>query len=167
MTPPPNTSGQVGWRALFAADGEKAWASIGDIRMEKAGRHGYGPMGKYQLFATEEAMDGGMMTKPPQMPHPFWLFYFNVDTVDEAGETGEGQWRQDPYGSDRSTGRHLDLAVFGSSGRGLRADVGEAVEQGIYAPIRCYNCRTAQHFASLFSSVVPHLKTASFVAGSA
>jgi predicted enzyme related to lactoylglutathione lyase len=46
-------------------------------------------MGVYQLFATGgdanrgEAV-GGMMTKMPEMPVPFWLYYFNVDALDAA-----------------------------------------------------------------------------------
>jgi predicted enzyme related to lactoylglutathione lyase len=27
---------------------------------------------------------GGMMTKTPQTPAPFWLYYFNVEAVDSA-----------------------------------------------------------------------------------
>ena len=31
-----------------------------------------------------ELPDGGMMTKPPEMPKTAWLFYFNVEKADEA-----------------------------------------------------------------------------------
>lgn len=89
MPPEPssNTPGQVGWHELCAADGVKAWDFYGGLfNWKKLDAMDMGPMGKYQLFATEEAMDGGMMTKPPAVPHPFWLFYFNVDGVDAAGE---------------------------------------------------------------------------------
>jgi len=41
-----------------------------------------GPMGIYQLFATGDGPVGGMMTKPPQIPTPFWTYYFNVEAVD-------------------------------------------------------------------------------------
>jgi uncharacterized protein len=43
-----------------------------------------GPMGIYQTFATGSAPIGGIMTKTPQTPMPFWLYYFNVDAVDAA-----------------------------------------------------------------------------------
>lgn len=87
VTPAPHSPGQVGWHELFAADGEKAWEFYSSLfGWKKLDAMDMGPMGKYQLFATEEAMDGGMMTKPPQIPHPFWLFYFNVDAVDAAAE---------------------------------------------------------------------------------
>lgn len=85
--PAPDAPGQVGWRELLASDGEKAWEFYASLfGWKKLDAMDMGPMGKYQLFATGEAMDGGMMTKPPQIPHPFWLFYFNVDAVDAAGE---------------------------------------------------------------------------------
>ena len=41
-------------------------------------------MGVYQIFATGGAPCGGMMTKMPQTPAPFWLYYFNVDAVEAA-----------------------------------------------------------------------------------
>jgi predicted enzyme related to lactoylglutathione lyase len=44
-----------------------------------------GAMGVYQTFATNGGPAvGGMMTKMPQTPAPFWLYYFNVDAVDAA-----------------------------------------------------------------------------------
>ena len=87
VTPPPNTPGRVGWHELMAADGEKAWEFYSSLfGWKKLDAMDMGPMGKYQLFATGEAMDGGMLTKPPGIPHPFWMFYFNVDAVDAAAE---------------------------------------------------------------------------------
>jgi hypothetical protein len=35
-----------------------------------------GPMGVYQIFAMGDAPAGGMMTKMPQTPAPFWLLLF-------------------------------------------------------------------------------------------
>jgi predicted enzyme related to lactoylglutathione lyase len=43
-----------------------------------------GPMGVYQLFARGAEPIGGMMTKQDAVPHPFWLFYFNVEGTTEA-----------------------------------------------------------------------------------
>ena len=45
-----------------------------------------GPMGVYQTFATMAGApaDGGMMTKMPHEPMPYWLYYFNVEAVDAA-----------------------------------------------------------------------------------
>jgi uncharacterized protein len=52
-----------------------------------------GPMGIYQMFAFGGEAIGGMMTKPPSMPAPCWMYYFNVDGIDAAKarvETGGG-----------------------------------------------------------------------------
>ena len=45
-----------------------------------------GPMGVYQMFATGGETVGGMMTKAPEIPMPFWLYYFNVEAIDAAIE---------------------------------------------------------------------------------
>ena len=38
----------------------------------------------YQIFASEGINLGGMMTKMPDAPVPFWAYYFNVETLDAA-----------------------------------------------------------------------------------
>jgi len=45
-----------------------------------------GPMGVYQLFAvgTGNPAIGGMMTRPPEVPQPCWLYYVSVDAIDAA-----------------------------------------------------------------------------------
>jgi uncharacterized protein len=43
-----------------------------------------GPMGKYQLFSVHGDVTGGMMTKSPEMPAPFWGYYFNVEGIETA-----------------------------------------------------------------------------------
>lgn len=45
-----------------------------------------GAMGVYQLFAVDGVPVGGMMTKMPETPAPFWLYYFNVEAIDAAME---------------------------------------------------------------------------------
>ena len=48
-----------------------------------------GPMGTYRLFDMGDNKpmgDGGMMTKPPQMPVCAWSFYFIVDHITSAIE---------------------------------------------------------------------------------
>ena len=80
--------GTVGWNELHAGDGLAAfdwyaalfgWRQASDVDM--------GPMGVYRLFTTggAEAV-GGMMTKMPEVPRPFWAYYFNVDAMDAAIE---------------------------------------------------------------------------------
>jgi uncharacterized protein len=43
-----------------------------------------GAMGRYQLFAAGGPAIGGMMTKPAEVPAPFWGYYFQVDAVGSA-----------------------------------------------------------------------------------
>ena len=43
-----------------------------------------GEMGVYQIFAHNGQPIGGMMTRPREVPNPFWLYYFNVEAIDAA-----------------------------------------------------------------------------------
>jgi predicted enzyme related to lactoylglutathione lyase len=81
----PGTPGHVGWHELHAGDGAKAFAFYADLfGWTKGEAMDMGPMGVYQLFATGGSPVGGMMTKTPDTPAPFWLYYFNVDAIDAA-----------------------------------------------------------------------------------
>jgi len=74
--------------------------SLGSGRWTKAEARDMGPMGVYQLFATGGAPVGGMVTKPPQVPVPNWLYYFNVDGIDAAAARvteGGGQVFMGPH----------------------------------------------------------------------
>lgn len=82
---PMGTPGHVGWRELYAADGPSAFEFYaGQFGWTKAEAMDMGPMGVYQLFAAGGDAIGGMMTKPDNVPAPFWLFYFNVPELDAA-----------------------------------------------------------------------------------
>ncbi len=84
--PPPSAPGHPGWRELYAGDWEPAFAFYsGLFGWTKAEAFDMGPMGTYQLFDIKGAPAGGMMTKPAEMPWPFWLYYFNADDIDAAG----------------------------------------------------------------------------------
>ena len=77
---PRTTTGHVGWRELYAGD----WKSAFDFYSSQFGwtkdeAMDMGEMGTYQVFAIDGEQAGGMMNKPPQMPVPAWIFYFNVD----------------------------------------------------------------------------------------
>lgn len=84
--PSQSTPGTVGWNELHAGNGLAAfdwysdifgWSQVSDFDM--------GPMGVYRLFATGSPQAaGGMMTKMPEAPTPFWAYYFNVDALDAA-----------------------------------------------------------------------------------
>jgi predicted enzyme related to lactoylglutathione lyase len=81
----PGTPGHIGWHELHAGDGTSAFAFYaGLFGWTKAEAVDMGAMGIYQTFATGGAPVGGMMTKTPQIPAPFWLYYFNVEAVDAA-----------------------------------------------------------------------------------
>ena len=45
-----------------------------------------GPMGVYRMFDTGHGEQGGIMTRMPEAPMSFWLYYINVDSVDAAAE---------------------------------------------------------------------------------
>jgi uncharacterized protein len=89
-----NTSGRVGWHELLAADWEKAFLFYGELfGWQKANAH-VGAMGTYQQFSAGGETIGGMFTKPPTLPLPFWLYYFNIVDIEAAArrvEAGGGQ----------------------------------------------------------------------------
>ena len=83
----PGTPGTVGWHELYATDGESAFGFYERMfGWTKGDAMDMGPMGKYQLFATGGENVGGMMTKPPAIPAPFWTYYFNVPAIDAAAQ---------------------------------------------------------------------------------
>jgi predicted enzyme related to lactoylglutathione lyase len=87
--PPPipiGTPGTVGWRELYAGEWHAAFAFYEKLfGWTKGAAHDMGPMGIYQLFKTGgEADAGGIMTRPPNVPAPFWGYYFNVAGIDAA-----------------------------------------------------------------------------------
>ena len=82
---PPDTPGQFGWRELHAGEGAASFAFYsGLFGWTKDMTVDMGAMGIYQTYHTAGAQGGGMMTKSPQMPRPFWLYYINVDAIDAA-----------------------------------------------------------------------------------
>ena len=90
--------GRVGWHELLAADWEKAFAFYGELfGWQKADAHA-GAIGTYQQFSADGETIGGMFTKPPTLPFPFWLYYFNVDDVETAAQRVEAGGGQILYG---------------------------------------------------------------------
>jgi predicted enzyme related to lactoylglutathione lyase len=86
--PAPGLAGTVGWRELYAGDGQEAafafysgrfgWETIAEMDM--------GPMGKYRIFGKDGEQLGGMMDKPANVPVPTWTFYVNIEGIDAAAE---------------------------------------------------------------------------------
>ncbi len=83
----PGTPGRIGWHELMTTDWEKAYAFYNALfGWQKAEAFDMGAMGKYQIFSTGGPAVGGMFNKPPEVPHTFWLYYFNVGDFDAAVE---------------------------------------------------------------------------------
>jgi predicted enzyme related to lactoylglutathione lyase len=79
------TPGHGAWHELYAGDAKT------DIPFYQAlfgwtetAQHDMGPMGVYHLFGNRDGEVGGMMTKPPHVPHPHWVYYFEVDDINAA-----------------------------------------------------------------------------------
>jgi predicted enzyme related to lactoylglutathione lyase len=79
-----STLGHVGWHELLAADWEKVWPFYAELFGWQKAEADTGPIGTYQLFSAAGETIGGMFTKPPTVPVPFWLYYFNVGDIDLA-----------------------------------------------------------------------------------
>jgi uncharacterized protein len=91
--------GRIGWHELFAADLEGAFAFYSELFDWHRADADTGPLGTYQLFSAGGETIGGMVTKPPTVPVPFWLYYFNVGDIDVAAErvrAGGGQVIEGP-----------------------------------------------------------------------
>lgn len=72
-------AGRVGWHELLAAEQRQAFAFYqGLLGWQKAATDQGLAADDYQLFAAGADTLGGMFTKLPRAPFPFWLYYFNV-----------------------------------------------------------------------------------------
>jgi predicted enzyme related to lactoylglutathione lyase len=79
-----STPGRVGWHELLAADREQAFAFYAELFGWQKADADTGAVGTYQLFSAGGETIGGMFTKQPEMPAPYWLYYFNVGDIDVA-----------------------------------------------------------------------------------
>ncbi|MFZ1815753.1 MAG: VOC family protein [Rhizobiaceae bacterium] len=77
----------IGWRELHAESMPEAFAFYEKLfGWRKVEAHDMGPF-VYQTFATGGAIAaGGMMTRMPDTPHPFWAYYISVSDIDAAVE---------------------------------------------------------------------------------
>jgi predicted enzyme related to lactoylglutathione lyase len=92
------TPGRVGWHELLAADWEKAFAFYGELFGWRRADGHIGAMGTYQQFSAGGKTIGGMFSKPPDLPLPFWLYYFNVADIEAAAKRVEAGGGQILYG---------------------------------------------------------------------
>jgi uncharacterized protein len=143
----PDEPGCVGWHELFAADSGKALSFYAGVFgwQEAAGDDGL--IESYRLFSAGGQTIGGMFTKLPRVPVPFWLYYFNVADLDRAlgaVVAGRGQVVQGPLQlrGGVSIARCIDpqgamFALRGPRGEGAKdetvAALGFAAEWGGFA----------------------------------
>lgn len=89
------TPGRIGWHELLAGDWQEVFPFYAELfGWTKAEAMDMGEMGVYQLFNAGGQTVGGMFSKPPAVPVPFWLYYFNVENIDagiERVRSGGGQ----------------------------------------------------------------------------
>jgi predicted enzyme related to lactoylglutathione lyase len=77
--------GSIGWNELAATDMPAAWPFYAAMfGWTKAEAMDMGPMGIYQIFATNGIACGGMMTRPEGVPGPYWAYYISVPDIDAA-----------------------------------------------------------------------------------
>jgi len=91
--------GHVGWHELLAADGKAAFAFYRELFDWQPAAPEISLMDSYQLFSAGGQTVGGMFTKLPRAPVPFWLYYFNIGDIDVAAERvrdGGGRIAQGP-----------------------------------------------------------------------
>jgi predicted enzyme related to lactoylglutathione lyase len=91
--------GRVGWHELLAANWEKAFAFYSELFGWRKADTELGPTEAYQLFSANGQTLGGIFTKRPIEPVPYWLYYFNIGDIDAAAERvkiGGGQIFEGP-----------------------------------------------------------------------
>jgi uncharacterized protein len=71
---------------LLATDWAKAFAFYRELFGWQKADAELGPTDTYQLFSAGGRMIGGIFTKRPVEPVPYWLYYFNVGDLDAAVE---------------------------------------------------------------------------------
>ncbi len=123
--------GHVGWHALSAVNWEKAFAFYGELFGWQKVDANFGGIVAYQLFSAAGQTIGSMSTKPPTVPMPFWLYYFNVDDIDAAVErvkTGGGKILEGPVDApgDKRIARCTDPqgAMFALTGASRSKTIG-------------------------------------------
>ena len=90
MEPPPPpparwAPGALGWAELQANDWKAAFEFYEALfGWKKSDAIDMGPIGTYLIFSSGADGIGGMMTKLPEVPAPFWNYYFNTASITAA-----------------------------------------------------------------------------------
>ncbi|ASJ73034.1 VOC family protein [Granulosicoccus antarcticus] len=83
----PGKPGHGGWHELHTSNWQEAWAFYSaQLDWQKAEEMDMGPMGTYLLFDDGSNVRMGGMFNNPMAPRAYWLYYFNVQNIDEANE---------------------------------------------------------------------------------
>jgi uncharacterized protein len=83
--PSMDTPGLIAWRELHAGDGPSAFDFYSRLFGWRKGQGmDMGAMGVYQIYGKGDVDFGGIMTKMPESPMPFWLYYINVPDIEAA-----------------------------------------------------------------------------------
>lgn len=91
--------GRVGWHELLAEDRNKVFDFYGELFGWQKAQGETESTDLYQLFSAGGQAIGGMLTKLPSVRQTCWLYYFNVDDIDEAAgrvNAGGGRILQGP-----------------------------------------------------------------------
>jgi len=84
--------GEVSWNELYTTDHQAAFGFYTAIAgWERLGTFDMGPMGTYLIWGREGKQLGGMMTKPKEMPHPAWMFYFTASDLEGTMNRATGK----------------------------------------------------------------------------
>ena len=82
---PRGTLGHGSWHELYGGRPEDIFDFYAQMfGWTKGTAMPMGEAGTYQLFHNQDGEVGGMMAKPPQIPAPCWLYYFQVGEIEAA-----------------------------------------------------------------------------------
>ena len=84
----PPQKGDFSWHELSTSDSVAAFDFYSKLfGWEKTGEFDMGKMGVYLMYGQGGVPYGGMMTRTPEMPPPYWLCYIMVDDAKASAET--------------------------------------------------------------------------------
>jgi predicted enzyme related to lactoylglutathione lyase len=80
------TPSHIGWHELLTDDVDKAWAFYAALFGWQKADTDVSTTDTYQPFSAGGPAIGGMATRPPLVPVPFWLYYFRIGDIDAAAK---------------------------------------------------------------------------------
>jgi predicted enzyme related to lactoylglutathione lyase len=88
QSPALGARGHVCWHELLAAKEDKALDFYADLLGWQRAETETAETGTYQMFSAGGETIGGVISKPPAISTPFWLYYFLVGDVDAGARRG-------------------------------------------------------------------------------